>query len=209
MRGRAARLEERGALRGGGVPRGRGAGRGGRRNVKALVDELCRAQPGVRGDVARQRRRDTYGEGAKQLTHPVAGPLGAGILGLCGGRTARPRPGGLQSGDAGGRRAHPLADRGAGRGSVGRAGRARRRRRDRAYNTPVFRERSPHRRHLVLCQAENMGNHADDRRRELYRSPNGDTWFLGREPKNGHAFVIHQPNRPSGGGLSQSNWGPS
>jgi hypothetical protein len=39
-------------------------------------------------------------------------------------------------------------------------------------------------------------------RRELYRSPNGDTWFLGREPTNGHAFIIHQPNAPSGGRLS-------
>lgn len=39
-------------------------------------------------------------------------------------------------------------------------------------------------------------------RRELYRSPNGDSWFLGREPKNGYAFVIHQPNGPSGGRLS-------
>jgi hypothetical protein len=41
-------------------------------------------------------------------------------------------------------------------------------------------------------------------RRELYRSPNGDSWFLGREPTNGHAFVIHQPNAPSGGRLSLS-----
>lgn len=39
-------------------------------------------------------------------------------------------------------------------------------------------------------------------RRELYRSPNGDSWFLGREPENGHAFIIHQPNGPSGGQLS-------
>lgn len=39
-------------------------------------------------------------------------------------------------------------------------------------------------------------------RRELYRSANGDTWFLGREPETGHAFVIHQPNAPSGGRLS-------
>lgn len=39
-------------------------------------------------------------------------------------------------------------------------------------------------------------------RRELYRSPNGDTWFLGREPENGHAFIIHQPNAPSGGRLT-------
>jgi hypothetical protein len=39
-------------------------------------------------------------------------------------------------------------------------------------------------------------------RRELYRSPNGDGWFLGREPESGYAFVIHQPNGPSGGRLS-------
>lgn len=39
-------------------------------------------------------------------------------------------------------------------------------------------------------------------RRELYRSPNGDCWYLGREPSNGNAFVIHQPNGPSGGQLT-------
>ena len=39
-------------------------------------------------------------------------------------------------------------------------------------------------------------------RRELYRSPSGDAWFLGREPANGRAFVIRQPNAPSGGKLS-------
>lgn len=39
-------------------------------------------------------------------------------------------------------------------------------------------------------------------RRELYRSPNGDTWFLAREPSDGRAFIIHQPNAPSGGRLS-------
>jgi hypothetical protein len=39
-------------------------------------------------------------------------------------------------------------------------------------------------------------------RRELYHSPNGDSWFLSREPVNGHAFVIYQPNAPSGGLLS-------
>lgn len=44
-------------------------------------------------------------------------------------------------------------------------------------------------------------------RRELYRSPNGDTWFLGREPESGHAFVIHQPNAPSGGRLSHIELG--
>ena len=44
-------------------------------------------------------------------------------------------------------------------------------------------------------------------RRELYRSPNGDTWYLGREPENGRAFVIHQPNAPSGGRLSHIELG--
>ena len=42
-------------------------------------------------------------------------------------------------------------------------------------------------------------------RRELYRSADGDCWFLGREPQTGHAFVIHQPNAPSGGRLSPSD----
>ena len=44
-------------------------------------------------------------------------------------------------------------------------------------------------------------------RRELYRSPNGDSWFLGREPSNGNAFIIHQPNGPSGGKLSHIELG--
>jgi hypothetical protein len=44
-------------------------------------------------------------------------------------------------------------------------------------------------------------------RHELYRSPNGDCWFLSREPENGHAFVIHQPNAPSGGHLSHIELG--
>jgi hypothetical protein len=44
-------------------------------------------------------------------------------------------------------------------------------------------------------------------RRELYRSPNGDSWFLGREPTNGRAFIIHQPNGPSGGRLSHVELG--
>jgi hypothetical protein len=38
-------------------------------------------------------------------------------------------------------------------------------------------------------------------RRELYRSPDGGSWFLGREPQDGRAFIIHQPNAPSGGKL--------
>ena len=44
-------------------------------------------------------------------------------------------------------------------------------------------------------------------RRELYRSPNGDSWFLGREPRDGRAFIIHQPNAPSGGKLSHIELG--
>lgn len=45
------------------------------------------------------------------------------------------------------------------------------------------------------------------KRRELYRSPSGDGWFLGREPESGMAFVIHQPNGPSGGQLSHIELG--
>jgi hypothetical protein len=35
--------------------------------------------------------------------------------------------------------------------------------------------------------------------RELYRSPNGDVWFLARDAANGKAFVIHEANPASGG----------
>jgi hypothetical protein len=35
--------------------------------------------------------------------------------------------------------------------------------------------------------------------RQLYRSSNGDTWFLARDPVTGLAFVRHQANAPSGG----------
>jgi hypothetical protein len=38
-------------------------------------------------------------------------------------------------------------------------------------------------------------------RRELYRNPKGDCWYLGREPVDGRTFVIHQPNGPSGSRL--------
>lgn len=44
-------------------------------------------------------------------------------------------------------------------------------------------------------------------RRELYRSPDGDSWFLGREPENGFAFIIHQPSGPSGAKLSHIELG--
>ena len=35
--------------------------------------------------------------------------------------------------------------------------------------------------------------------KELYSSPNGDRWFLAREPDSGRVFVRHIPNMPSGG----------
>ena len=44
-------------------------------------------------------------------------------------------------------------------------------------------------------------------RRELYSSSNGDCWYLGREPQDGRAFVIHQANGPSGAHLSQIELG--
>ena len=36
-------------------------------------------------------------------------------------------------------------------------------------------------------------------RRELYRSSNGDCWFLARDPKSDHGIVIHEPDQSSGG----------
>jgi hypothetical protein len=35
--------------------------------------------------------------------------------------------------------------------------------------------------------------------RPVYISPNGDAWFLARDPATGAAFVRHEANRPSGG----------
>jgi hypothetical protein len=36
-------------------------------------------------------------------------------------------------------------------------------------------------------------------RRELYSSPNGDRWFLARDPATGRVFVKHEANVSSGG----------
>ncbi|TXM98574.1 hypothetical protein FV242_28310 [Methylobacterium sp. WL64] len=44
-------------------------------------------------------------------------------------------------------------------------------------------------------------------RRELYQSPSGDVWYLAREPGDGSAFIIHQPNGPSGGRRSHIELG--
>ena len=35
--------------------------------------------------------------------------------------------------------------------------------------------------------------------KQLYRGPNGDSWFLAHDPATGAAFVRHQANAPSGG----------
>jgi hypothetical protein len=43
--------------------------------------------------------------------------------------------------------------------------------------------------------------------RQLYRSPNGDTWFLARDPATGSAFVRHQANAPSGGQVTDVDLG--
>src|SRR5580704_12064335 len=43
--------------------------------------------------------------------------------------------------------------------------------------------------------------------RQLYRSPNGDTWSLAGDPATGSAFVRHQANAPSGGQVSDIELG--
>jgi hypothetical protein len=43
--------------------------------------------------------------------------------------------------------------------------------------------------------------------RQLYRSPNGDTWFLARDPATGMVFVRHQANAPSGGHVTDIELG--
>jgi hypothetical protein len=35
--------------------------------------------------------------------------------------------------------------------------------------------------------------------RELYRSSNGDRWYLARDPESGRVFIRHKANIPSGG----------
>ena len=43
--------------------------------------------------------------------------------------------------------------------------------------------------------------------RQLYRSPNGDSWCLARDPATGTAFVRHQANAPSGGHVTDLELG--
>jgi len=42
---------------------------------------------------------------------------------------------------------------------------------------------------------------------QLYRSPNGDAWFLARDPGTGLAFVRHEANKPSGGQVTDIDIG--
>lgn len=39
--------------------------------------------------------------------------------------------------------------------------------------------------------------------RRLYRSPNGDRWYLARETDTGHVYVKHQANEASGGQVTE------
>jgi hypothetical protein len=48
---------------------------------------------------------------------------------------------------------------------------------------------------------------SQDLRRELYRSPNGDAWYLMRDSIKRLAFVRHKPNAASGGKESDSEIG--
>jgi hypothetical protein len=50
---------------------------------------------------------------------------------------------------------------------------------------------------LALLSCSAVMNRAE--MRPLYISPNGDAWFLVRDPATGEAFVRHQANRRSGG----------
>jgi hypothetical protein len=44
-------------------------------------------------------------------------------------------------------------------------------------------------------------------KRELYSSPNGDRWFLSRDPATGGVFVRHEANVPSGGQVTDFDIG--
>src|SRR5215831_3718222 len=43
--------------------------------------------------------------------------------------------------------------------------------------------------------------------RQLYRSPNGDSWFLVRAPVTGSAFIRHEANATSGGQVTDIDIG--
>lgn len=43
--------------------------------------------------------------------------------------------------------------------------------------------------------------------RKLYDSANGDAWYLAHDPANACVFVRHEPNRASGGKISDIDIG--
>jgi len=45
------------------------------------------------------------------------------------------------------------------------------------------------------------------RQRRLYRSGNGDTWFIARESATGSVFVSHEANPASGGQVTDMDLG--
>ena len=62
-----------------------------------------------------------------------------------------------------------------------------------------------------IVPANGRGDAAPGRQRaetrQLYHSPNGDIWFLARDPETGSPFVRHQPNAPSGGQVTDIELG--
>jgi hypothetical protein len=54
-----------------------------------------------------------------------------------------------------------------------------------------------------MCSAE----YETLRCQKVYQSPNGDTWFIARDPATGLAFVRHQANAPSGGQVTDIDLG--
>ena len=44
-------------------------------------------------------------------------------------------------------------------------------------------------------------------KRELYSSPNGDSWYLARESETGRLFVRHKANVPFGGQVTEFDIG--
>ena len=51
-----------------------------------------------------------------------------------------------------------------------------------------------------------LGPHRPEMK-QLYRSPNGDAWFLARDPATGSAIVRHEANAPSGGQVTDIDLG--
>jgi hypothetical protein len=46
-----------------------------------------------------------------------------------------------------------------------------------------------------------------EQKRELYRSPNGDRWFLARDFATGNVCIRHEANIPSGGRVTEIDIG--